>query len=49
MQQFGHKTPNKPQHQPYSAPERTYGTEAQKMKLFNTSLAIPTEGVKRIE
>ena len=49
LHQFGHKTPIKTHHQPYPAQERTYGTDAQKMKLLDTSLALPTERVKIIE
>ena len=47
--QFCHETPIKPQHQPYPAPEQTYGADAQKMKPLDTSPALPTERVKIIE
>ena len=49
LHQFSHKTPIKPQHQPYPDPEWTYSVDAQKMKPLNTSPALPTEGVKIIE
>ena len=49
LQQFGHKTPITPQHQPYPASERTYGANAQKIKPLNTSPAISTEILKIIE
>ena len=48
LQKFGHKTPKKTQHQPYPAPERTYGADAHKMKPLDTSPALPTERVKLI-
>ena len=49
LHQFCHKTPIKPQHQIYSAPEWTYGADAQKMKPLDTSPELPTEIVKTIE
>ena len=49
LHQFGHNTTIKPQHQPYPAPERTYGADAQKTKPLDTSQELPTERVKKIE
>ena len=43
LRQFSHKTPKKPQHQPYPAAERTNGANDQKMKPLNTSPELPTE------
>ena len=44
--QSGHKTPKNPQHQPYPTPKQTYGADAQKMKLVDTSKSLSTQGVK---
>ena len=49
LHQFGNNKTIKPQHQPYLAPERTYGADARKMKPFDTSLELPMERVKKIE
>ena len=49
LYQFVHKIPIKPQHQLYPDPEHTYGADAHKMKQLDTSPALPTERVKRIE
>ena len=49
LPQFNHKTPIKPQHQSYPAPERTYGADTQKIKLINMSSALPTDQVKIID
>ena len=49
LHQFNHKPPKMPQHQPYSAPERTYGEDSEKMKPIDTSTELPTERVERIE
>ena len=49
LYQFNHKTTKTPQHQPYPATERTYGADAQKMKLIDTSPKLLTQQVKKIE
>ena len=49
LHQFNNKTPQKPQNQPYPAPESKYGTDAQKMKPINKSPTLSTERVNRIE
>ena len=49
LHQFNNKTPKYPQHRPYKSPEGTYGVDAQKMKLIDTSPVLSTEWVKRIE
>ena len=49
LHQFGHKTPIKPQQQPYSAPEWTYGADSHQMKSIDASWSLPTERVKIIE
>ena len=43
LQQFNHKTPKKPQYQPYLAPDRSYGADTQKMKLIDMSPALTTD------
>ena len=47
--QFKHKTQNKPQHQPYPSPERTFGADTQKVKPIDTSSTSSTELVNRID
>ena len=46
LNQLNNKTPKKSQHQPYPAPERTYGADAYKMKLIDMSTALSTEQVR---